>query len=829
MKALTLYIDKWYIIGAVCTDGVPRLIKPRNNEDCFWLYFYEDVANDEIVYGKNNKRHFHNNENHYYGDIFSLIVDKSNCFYRFGRKQTIEKIFKASGILDELKDDLDIVNGKIETYISFASDISDAARVVFLQDVLVPENFDVKVSVARIGHLALEHAHKSSIFNDKGYYLLLNACNENLLYSLYEYRDNLFLRKAERRLLGMGTDLRSRALLENVVKSINNRNHFLQSEQEYETEYLRLAQFVDDWIVRLSNARPGRPIVIPNVTFSHVGNAYSATVLKKDIDARTHAIVDEIIREIITFVRESGITTDLIKGVLFLGDTFTNSQFLAAIREQYALPENHFVYYKKQDLPNIVAVYTAIDCSQFTSAAETSKLQGEAELERQRIAREEEERQQKAEEERIKKEEEEREAREADRRYEEAMRNVFDNEKKHEYAQMEEWAGIALKHKPDDAEALQKKNDAMRLLSEQKVKEEQYRSIIGRAQTSFNEGDWQEALAQSNSALNIKPESAEAKRIYNEAKRHLETEKDVEKFINRADLFFAQRSFVEALEELKKVLSLDSDNQTAITRIAEIQGIMSEHEQKVQTLITRYNEAKSANDFNAAIEACEKLVDLDSSNQRKWSIEAERLKSQQEKFAENKRRFQDLKKKAMDADFKEDWASFVSYAEQALEISDDSMLSQRLTKAKQKLETQAKENEYQREINHVRGLIDNNNMDEAQDVLNRLQRQYPSHANEIKELRKRTFQFDSQRQRSKSKEEDHRPIGFNIPQKEKKPADEDFFGSPKPAAKPPKRSPASPKTTPKPKTNPPSKTGIDFFDMDVKPKNNNSNTNDKFF
>ena len=199
-----------------------------------------------------------------------------------------------------------------------------------------------------------------------------------------------------------------------------------------------------------------------------------------------------------------------------------------------------------------------------------------------------------------------------------------------------------LKHKPGDAEALQKKNDAMRLLSEQKVKEEQYRSIIGRAQTSFNEGDWQEALAQSNSALNIKPESAEAKRIYNEAKRHLETEKDVEKFINRADLFFAQKSFVEALAELNKVLSLDPDNQTAKTRIAEIQGIMSEHEQKVQTLITRYNEAKSANDFNAAIEACEKLVDLDSSNQRKWSIEAERLKAQQEKFAENKRRFQYL-------------------------------------------------------------------------------------------------------------------------------------------------------------------------------------------
>ena len=57
MKALTLYVDKWYIIGAVCTDGVPRLIRPKTGEECFWLYFYEDTANDDIVYGKDNKQH----------------------------------------------------------------------------------------------------------------------------------------------------------------------------------------------------------------------------------------------------------------------------------------------------------------------------------------------------------------------------------------------------------------------------------------------------------------------------------------------------------------------------------------------------------------------------------------------------------------------------------------------------------------------------------------------------------------------------------------------------------------------------------------------------
>ena len=63
MGSLTLYVDKWYIIGAVCTDGVPRIIQIPNREDRFWLYFYEDTANNLIVYGKDNQSHFRDKEN----------------------------------------------------------------------------------------------------------------------------------------------------------------------------------------------------------------------------------------------------------------------------------------------------------------------------------------------------------------------------------------------------------------------------------------------------------------------------------------------------------------------------------------------------------------------------------------------------------------------------------------------------------------------------------------------------------------------------------------------------------------------------------------------
>ena len=482
MKRLTLYIDKWYIIGAVCTDGIPHLICPSNKEDRFWLYFYEDVINDEVVYGKENQSHYRNNEPHYYGDVFSLITDKTNSFVRYGRKQDIHQIFKASGIIQKIKDAVDeSTNEKIETYLSFSCDISDGARLVFIRDVLTPDNFDIKESVARIGHLALEHSLRNGRLSNEGFYIVLNACNENLNYSIYIYKDGLFLRKNEATLNGMGTDLRSRALLENVVYAINKTQHFLHTESDFENEYLRLSQHVDDWIIRLENAKPGRPIIIPNVTFSSLTNSYSATVLKKAIDDRTRSIVEDIIREITTFVKNTGLTNEQISGVVFIGNTFTNEQFVSKIKEYYSLENDKYIFYRDMDLPNIVGVYSVSDCAQFKGDTNNLFANGETEIERITLAKEEEEKQREAERLQQLRDDENEKAREAELRYNEAMDNIADYEKKQDYAQMKDWAEIALKHKPEDEEAKQKLTEATRLLADKKVRDEQYKNIIQRA------------------------------------------------------------------------------------------------------------------------------------------------------------------------------------------------------------------------------------------------------------------------------------------------------------------------------------------------------------
>ena len=850
MKALTLYIDKWYIIGAVCTDGVPRLITLSNHEDRFWLFFYEDTYNNSIVYGKDNQSHYRNGEAHYIGDVFSLITDPDRRFSRYnGRGEELKTIFQASGIFDTLHSAVD-ADGEVETYISFSPDIPGPARLVFFEE-LKSNGFNVIGSQARIGFLALEHNRRHEKLQDDGYYLVLNACNENLHYILYKREDNKFKMFSENVLVGMGMDLRGRALVESIVDSINNRTHFLSTKEEVEREYLRMEQFVQNWFVKIANAKPYVPITIPNVSFANQpANTYQVSIIRNKLDERTSVIVGNIIKVVADFTKSSGVRNDEIKGLVFIGNTFTNSQFERAIREKFYVAEDNVIRHKESDLPNIVGVYPLLGDLhesdwQKTAEKDLGEIQIRAAFDKEQELLEDLINSRSWEEARAHLDKMSNlyldysselsgyktvidrgiveDGNKSARQYDDAMQKVYDFEKNQDYAQMSDWADIALQHRPNDKEATQKKADAVRLLSEQKVREEQYRAIIGRAQKSLKDGQWQDALSQSDAALNLRPTSVEAKRIYNEAKKHIEAAKEIDKYINRADLFFAQKAFDEALRELAKVQSLDPENAEAAQRIKEIEDIRKEHTQKLASLVEQYEKAKSALSYDTAIEICEKLTEIDTLNQRKWSAETEKLKSDRDKALEAQKRFEYLKKKAMDADFREDWSSFINFASEAIAIHPNEELSKRIERAKQKLESQEKENGYQKEINRVNALLSSGNNDEACDILNRIQKIYPEHQREISELRKRAFAGDdfwgvTAPTAPAKKEQPKRPIGFGIPQSKPKPK-ADFFEEDTPRKKP---SHAAPKPAPKPvepKAKPSKTTGIDFFDMDFNHKN----------
>lgn len=744
MKSLTLYIDKWYIIGAICIDGVPRLITPPNREDRFWLYFYEDITNNEIVYGKDNQSHFRDGENHYIGDVFNKITNPFCRFSRYeGKYEELKGIFQASGIFDVLRNAVEN-DDNIDTYVSFSPDISGDARLVFLEEL---DNYKFKVvgSAARIGFLTLEHNRRRESLLDEGYYLVLNACNENLHYTLYKKEDNDYKLESENVLSGMGVDLRGRALAETVVDNINSKTHFLSTQDEKESEYLRMGQHVGNWLVKIANAKPFVPITIPNVSFANQpANIFQVSVIKKKLDERTAVIVNDIIRVITDFVRSSGVRNDEVKGLVFIGNTFTNEQFERALKDKFFIcNEKNIVRHKDTDLPYIIGVYPMLEglnendwkdkarkdlkkkAKQAEFDSEKKKLDDlvaarnwndartqlssmlnlyldfASDLSKYKKVIEDGER--------IDKQAE-------DKRYVSAMEQVHNHESKQEYEKMKEWCEIALHHKPNDTDAKQKLDDAVRLIAEQAANAKQYNQIIQRANASLMNKNWNDALSQSEAALNVRPNSPEALRIREAARKQLDMMESIKDFINRADIFIGQKLYTQALEELEKVKSLDSTYIGIKERESKIQLEQEKIENEVSELSDNLERALTNKKFESAESICNELIDLDPVNSKKWNRKLSDIRNEKDRFAQLQARWNTIQSDIKTAQWDENYLRMIELCNEALSIDPGNKdILELLSNA----ENKAKEQKVKSYIEKANDLVHTGSYTSAIDLLNK--------------------------------------------------------------------------------------------------------------
>lgn len=391
---------------------------------------------------------------------------------------------------------------------------------------------------------------------------------------------------------------------------------------------------------------------------------------------------------------------------------------------------------------------------------------------------------------------------------------------------MSDWADIALQHRPGDEEATKKKADAVRLLSEKKVRDEQYKSIIQRASKSLDDKRWQDALSQSEAALNLMPESKEAKRIHEEARKQIDTKVQIEKYLDRADLFLAQKSYAEAIEELRKVQSFDTDNEEVKKRINKIESEKSKHEDEIASLIDKYNKAYRNREYDKAITICNSLINKDTANQGKWAERIESLKSEKSNAAKIKEEWDNLNREINTALFDERWKDVVSLGKRALEIHNDESLKSNIKRAEQKLSAKKAEETYLKTIDQVKARMSDKDWDEARRILGELKKEYPEHNNEIKSLFKRIFSEESASEKrlsqhieevNKEKERPVRITGFTGSN------DNSFFDDPpsKSSRQKPSTKSTGQKHTQKHITK---KTGDDFFDMDSSSVNNKLNS-----
>ena len=818
MKSLALYIDKWYIVGAVCSGSAIRPISLPNNEDRIWLFFHEDIDSDSISYGKGYKSHFWNHENHYYGDVFSLITDPDATFIMFKRRQRFKDIFKSSKILDDLRAAME-VEGEIRTYLSFSKDISLGARMLFMEQ-LKSAGFMIEESAARIEHLALEYATKHSGLADDGYYLTLNACNENLHYAIYQKSRNLFVRKNDSVMCGMGTDLRGRCLVEYIIDNINKTERFLKGREEAEREYQRSMQYADDWIVRLAAARPHIPIQITGITLSiDPYKTYQVQVRKGLIDEKTASIVKNVADCIASFVAKAGVRQEQLRGILFLGNTLTNQQFSGQLLNHYNIPSERIVRYMDKDMPSLVSAYNFIDCSQFKDLDIKIADDAEAELLRIKNLKAEADAKKRAEEEAAVIAKNKRESEERERKYKEAIENGYRCEQERDYDNMAFYFEKALEFRTNDADAKQKYNDALRLKAEISVQMNTYKERIKQAKAAFEEKNWETARQKADEALSAYPDSKEATRIKEESARLIKQSKDFDRCIDRADIFIAQKLYDEATEELKKAKLIGLNDNAVKEREIKIRNGQIEIKESIEKAMSEMSQLLETEQYEGAILCCGKLLELDHDNKKKWTSRIADIKALQERSIEEKRRIDQLSNDIDAAKWAEDWSSLENLCREYLRLRHDTKIEDLLRRVHGKLAEESELKAVRQDIAEINDLIVHEEFKRANQKLRDLDKKdlAPDARRQIRELRKilfereaeaeakrkasispRSFDEESSSTSSTKKESSHRPVvGFHCPPQQA----DDFFEDPSPRH--------SPKKSVKPHKK---KASDDFFD-----------------
>lgn len=674
MNCLSLYVEKWYIVGAICTGNGLQRIELPNGEDRIWLYFFEDMANDRIFYGKHNKRSAQNREPHYYQDVFGNMIDTEANFKKFGKNYPLAEIFKYSNILDDLRKSYSkwASDEKIPTYLSFSQDISSLAKSLFIEQ-LEKNGFIIKQFTGKIEYLAMEwltRTNKISLPKDK-MALVLKSSNENLHMSVYETNGNLLIETLSDSLPGFGRDVRRQAVIEEVIKQGNATLKFLTKDEEFEHEMKRMEDFVEEWILKLDSGRSGIPIRITDIYFSLApDNKFTANLKSKTIDDRTTAIIRTIIDYVKKFVREkAGIHDYDLGAVVLIGNSFENNQYFKEIDQWLQINESNLSKISEVKLPDVVSVYSQIPEDYFSAekrffgaqSEEEKKLQQKNEAERAAM--------QKAKEELAQKKLTEEEKTRAERAYKDAMDQYYEAEGKKDFANMKEFLQIALVKKPGDSVASELLSQLEDIVRKEDLKNEQYRNAINAADKYFKDGDYDDALAFYTQAITIDANSVHSKDRIKEIRKIKEDARKAAEYLTRAGVFEGQKFYSKALTELNKARLLDSENAEINSKIEEIEGIISVKEQKISSLMSTLNSSEQKGDYISAISACKDLALEDEDNSSKWERKVNELVKKKEKEDEKAKALAKCKKAVDDASFKDEWDKVLVAATEALTFS----------------------------------------------------------------------------------------------------------------------------------------------------------------
>lgn len=693
MKTLSLYIDKWYIVGTVNDDSGPHTLSLSNNEERIWLYFYNNIAANRVEYGCKFKDNALAGELNYYTNIFQLILGREGKTYkRFGRDIEMRTIFQNAGVFEDLKEGFG--EERIETYVSFSSDIKFESQSIFL-DLLRENGFDVKGFVALLDFLALEYAFKKGIIKNNTYTLVANATNENLHYSLYRQDGELFTSMSSKILEGLGVDLRSRALVEQVIEIINASAYIISTDDEFREEHLYLSRFANEWIESLDCSSKNIPTPLGWVNFKkQLGNKYPVTVLKADIDERTSVIIDNIVTEMIKLLDENKIQYHEVNSVLFIGDTFDNGQFKKSLSQHIALSDKAFIHFHENELGDIVNVYHELPSEWFDDDEEKFKTKSEAEKAASLAARTQREELEAA---RIRDEKARllhQQETERDRNLQAALTAAQDAEKKMQYDEALGLYRTASAIDPSNTYINQKIDELTGTINELKSRKRQYEEYIHNARIAYDSKEWDNSVAQSTLALGVMPDSYDAKKLLEDAKGMATKYERLKECLTQIDFYIEKSAFPEAQRGIENAELLGVKDSSIEERRRKVAGEIQRIQCSINELKTKLDNAVKQEDFDLAITLCSDLSNIDINNKHKWESQKEILVSQKEQRQAALEKLRELRVQIDEKHLSENWQELLSLCKAYLVIKSDNHIRELCAKAEKQINLESLQQQF---------------------------------------------------------------------------------------------------------------------------------------
>ncbi len=657
MRILSLYIDKWYIVGAIM-DGVNKTpLSLSNAEDRIWLYFYSNNTTNTVKYSLSYKDEALAGEKGYYADVFELLPDYKEYHYeKYGARKKMSDIFADADIFADLRKSYGD-DSNVPVYVSFSEDIDLVAQGIFIK-ALKDEHFEVLQYTLPVERLALEYLIRhGKITGDDGKVLVVNGCNENLRYSIYNLQQDALSVVSQKCEPGYGVDSRKQAVVEEVMEYMQADTHFLTgTNDEWQEEMLYLSQFADLWLKKIDSSSDTAPVALGDIHFKkQANNEVPVVVSAHNLNDRTKNIIGKLTGKVVDMIRESGIHLHQISNIVFLGDVFSNRAFADSLQQKIGVASDKVALLPELILPEAVAVYdnleeTAFDeeKKEFLKTARNKYIQDRKKYVEQQTQD-------------LKKKaqavEEEGRLQDALDLYEQVLR--IDGNDKFSTTRIE-----AIRHQMEQNRKIR----------------EQIDGLLEKARQSFLASDFTDTIQNCDAILRLQNDNIDAKKMKEDAEDVLKRRRALDDYIDKMDGLIMESRFFDANNILQRVDALNV-NDTRLKEIRDkIDAGIAKLQSQVQDKSRAYETAFQAGDYQQCLRLCDELLAIGADS----SVWTENRHVVMEKMRQEQI-FQDNYELARKARLNAEWNKVVEYAEKALAEKNNPELNGWIVEAKESL------------------------------------------------------------------------------------------------------------------------------------------------